>query len=88
MISLTIATYTGAAVVRLYPGYGFATLTGLYIVSIAFFTAGIPLFPLIIGLIVSKGIIGVLDTPWFVWYKRYPGTTGPEKGGAGTCPPE
>lgn len=63
------------------------TLDSVIFVSIAFFAAGIPLLPLIIGQIVSKGIIGVLDTPWFVWYKRYLGTTGPEKGGAGTCPP-
>lgn len=32
MISLTVATYAGAAVVRRYPGYGFVTLTGLYII--------------------------------------------------------
>ncbi|WP_292366764.1 MULTISPECIES: hypothetical protein [unclassified Methanoculleus] len=41
--------------------------------SIAFFTAGIPLLPLIAGQIVSKGIIGVLDAPW---YKRYLGRAG------------
>ncbi|MDK2890937.1 MAG: hypothetical protein PWR21_1569 [Methanoculleus sp.] len=32
VICLTVATYAGAAVVRRYPGYGFATLTGLYII--------------------------------------------------------
>ena len=29
-----------------------------------------PVVPLIIGQIVSKNIIGFLDNPWFVWYKR------------------
>lgn len=50
------------------------TLDSIIFVSIAFFTAGIPLLPLIIGQVVSKGLIGLLDTPWFVWYKRYLGT--------------
>ena len=54
------------------------TLDSVIFVSIAFFTAGIPLLPLIVGQIVSKGIIGLLDTPWFVWYKRYLGDAGPE----------
>ena len=29
-----------------------------------------PVIPLIIGQIVSKNIIGFIDNPWFVWYKR------------------
>ncbi|MDK2990370.1 MAG: hypothetical protein PWR16_1899 [Methanoculleus sp.] len=33
VISLTVATCAGAAVVRRYPGYGFATLTCLYIID-------------------------------------------------------
>ena len=61
------------------------TLDSVIFVSIAFFTAGIPLLPLIVGQIVSKGIIGLLDTPWFVWYKRYLGPTG--AGAPGTAPP-
>lgn len=58
------------------------TLDSVIFVSIAFFTAGIPLLPLIVGQIVSKGIIGLLDTPWFVWYKRYLGDAGPGESGS------
>ncbi|WP_250987282.1 hypothetical protein [Methanoculleus oceani] len=61
----------------------FLTLDSVIFVSIAFFTAGIPLLPLIAGQMVSKGIIGVLDTPWFVRYKRYLGATGAGKAGGG-----
>ena len=32
VISLTIATYVGAVAVKRYPAYGFAALTGLYII--------------------------------------------------------
>lgn len=53
------------------------TLDSIIFVSIAFFTAGIPLLPLIVGQTISKGIIGILDTPWFVWYKGYLGAAGP-----------
>ena len=63
------------------------TLDSVIFVSIAFFSAGIPLLPLIIGQVVSKSIIGVLDTPWFVWYKRYLGAAGPGAGEDGR-PPE
>lgn len=58
------------------------TLDSVIFVSIAFFTSGIPLLPLIIGQIVSKGIIGIIDTPWFVWYKGYLGAMGPEEPGS------
>ncbi len=45
------------------------TLDSLVFVTLAF--AGVmPLLPLIIGQIVSKNIIGLLDTPWFLLYKR------------------
>jgi hypothetical protein len=64
------------------------TLDSVIFVSIAFFSAGIPLLPLIIGQVVSKSIIGVLDTPWFVWYKRYLGAAGPGAGEEGRRPPE
>ncbi len=58
------------------------TLDSVIFVSIAFFTSGTPLLPLIIGQIVSKGIIGIIDTPWFVWYKGYLGAMGPEEPGS------
>jgi uncharacterized integral membrane protein (TIGR00697 family) len=45
------------------------TVDSVIFVTLAF--GGImPIVPLIIGQIVSKNIIGILDTPWFVWYKR------------------
>lgn len=64
------------------------TLDSVIFVSIAFFTSGIPLLPLIVGQIVSKGIIGVIDTPWFVWYKGYLGARGPEEPGVRADLPE
>ncbi|RLG21549.1 VUT family protein [Candidatus Micrarchaeota archaeon] len=45
------------------------TLDSLIFVTIAFYRV-MPIVPLIIGQIVSKNIIGFLDTPWFVWYKK------------------
>jgi len=45
------------------------TLDSLIFVTIAFYGV-MPIVPLIIGQIVSKNIIGFLDTPWFVWYKK------------------
>ena len=45
------------------------TLDSLIFATIAFYGV-MPVVPLIIGQIVSKNIIGFLDTPWFVWYKR------------------
>ncbi|MBD3388255.1 MAG: queuosine precursor transporter [Candidatus Altiarchaeales archaeon] len=46
------------------------TLDSLIFVPLAFAGTGTPLMPLIIGQIVTKNVIGLLDTPWFVWYKR------------------
>lgn len=46
------------------------TLDSLIFVVLAFYGVA-PLGPLIIGQIVVKNLIGLLDTPWFVWYKRY-----------------
>ncbi len=49
------------------------TLDSVIFVILAF--AGVmPLVPLIIGQIVSKNIIGFIDTPWFLWYKRMIGS--------------
>jgi len=45
------------------------TLDSVIFVSLAFYGV-MPVVPLIIGQIVSKNIIGFLDNPWFVWYKR------------------
>ena len=45
------------------------TIDSVIFVTLAF--GGVmPIVPLIIGQIVSKNIIGLMDTPWFVWYKR------------------
>jgi uncharacterized integral membrane protein (TIGR00697 family) len=45
------------------------TIDSVIFVTLAF--GGVmPIAPLIIGQIVSKNIIGLLDTPWFIWYKR------------------
>ena len=45
------------------------TLDSLIFVTLAFYGV-MPVVPLIIGQIVTKNIIGFLDTPWFVWYKK------------------
>lgn len=45
------------------------TLDSVIFVTLAFYGV-LPVVPLIIGQIVSKNIIGFLDNPWFVWYKR------------------
>jgi len=45
------------------------TLDSLIFVPLAFYGV-MPVVPLIIGQIISKNIIGLLDTPWFVWYKK------------------
>ena len=45
------------------------TLDSIIFVTIAFYGV-MPIVPLIIGQIISKNIIGFLDTPWFVWYKK------------------
>ncbi|RLE63592.1 MAG: VUT family protein [Thermoprotei archaeon] len=45
------------------------TLDSVIFVTLAFYGV-MPVIPLIIGQIVSKNIIGFIDNPWFVWYKR------------------
>jgi hypothetical protein len=45
------------------------TLDSVVFVVIAF-SGVMPIAPLILGQIVSKNIIGFLDTPWFLWYRR------------------
>ncbi len=45
------------------------TLDSVIFVTLAF-SGEMPLLPLIIGQIVSKNVIGFLDTPWFIWYKK------------------
>ncbi|RLG56044.1 MAG: VUT family protein [Candidatus Hydrothermarchaeota archaeon] len=46
------------------------TLDSIIFIALAFYGV-MPVVPLIIGQIISKNIIGFLDTPWFVWYKKY-----------------
>jgi len=45
------------------------TLDSVIFVALAFYGV-LPLLPLVVGQIVSKNIIGFLDTPWFVWYRK------------------
>ncbi len=45
------------------------TLDSIIFVTLAFYGV-MPVVPLIAGQIISKNIIGFLDTPWFLWYKR------------------
>lgn len=45
------------------------TLDSLIFVPLAFYGV-LPVMPLVIGQIISKNLIGLLDTPWFVWYKK------------------
>ncbi len=45
------------------------TLDSLIFVVIAFYGT-MPVIPLIIGQLISKNIIGFLDNPWFVLYKK------------------
>jgi uncharacterized integral membrane protein (TIGR00697 family) len=45
------------------------TLDSIIFVTLAFYGV-MPLGPLILGQIVSKNIIGFLDTPWFLWYRK------------------
>jgi queuosine precursor transporter len=44
------------------------SLDSVIFVTIAF-SGVLPVLPLILGQIVSKVFIGLIDTPWFVWYK-------------------
>jgi len=45
------------------------TLDSVIFVTLAFYGV-MPVIPLIIGQIMSKNIIGFIDNPWFVWYKK------------------
>ena len=45
------------------------TLDSIIFVTLAFYGV-MPVTPLIVGQIVSKNVIGFIDNPWFVWYKR------------------
>jgi len=45
------------------------TLDSVIFVTLAFYGV-MPIIPLIVGQIVSKNIIGFIDNPWFVLYKR------------------
>ena len=58
------------------------TVDSFIFVPLAFLGVA-PVLPLIVGQIVSKNIIGLLDTPWFVWYKQMLGKEpGDRKAGA------
>lgn len=46
------------------------TLDSIIFITLAFYGV-MPILPLIVGQIVSKNFIGFLDTPWFVWYKKF-----------------
>jgi len=45
------------------------TLDSVIFVTIAFYGV-MPILPLIMGQMATKNIIGFLDTPWFLWYRR------------------
>jgi len=45
------------------------TLDSFIFIIIAFYGV-LPVVPLIIGQIILKNLIGFVDNPWFVWYKR------------------
>jgi len=45
------------------------TVDSIIFVTLAFYGV-MPIMPLIVGQIASKNIIGFLDTPWFIWYKK------------------
>lgn len=45
------------------------TLDSIIFIIIAFYGV-LPVTPLIIGQVILKNIIGFVDNPWFVWYKR------------------
>ncbi len=45
------------------------TVDSVIFVTLAFYGVA-PVIPLIAGQIASKNIVGFLDTPWFIWYKR------------------
>jgi len=45
------------------------TFDSIIFITFAFY-GRLPLMPLIIGQLVSKNLIGIIDTPWFLWYKK------------------
>jgi uncharacterized integral membrane protein (TIGR00697 family) len=45
------------------------TLDSVIFVTLAYLGV-MPVVPLIIGQLISKNVVGFLDNPWFVWYKR------------------
>lgn len=45
------------------------TLDSVIFVTLAFYGV-MPIIPLIIGQIISKNVVGFIDGPWFVWYKK------------------
>ncbi|MEM1990904.1 MAG: queuosine precursor transporter [Nitrososphaerota archaeon] len=45
------------------------TLDSVIFVTLAFYGV-MPITPLIVGQIISKNVVGFIDGPWFVWYKR------------------
>jgi len=45
------------------------TCDSIIFITLAFY-GRLPLTPLIIGQLVSKNLIGIIDTPWFLWYKK------------------
>jgi hypothetical protein len=47
------------------------TLDSVIFITLAFYgNPGTPLLAMIVGQIITKNVIGVLDTPWFYWYKK------------------
>ncbi|MBS7649681.1 queuosine precursor transporter [Candidatus Bathyarchaeota archaeon] len=45
------------------------TLDSVIFVTLSFYGV-MPVLPLIVGQIVSKNVVGFIDNPWFVWYKK------------------
>ena len=58
----------------LFSDAGNLILDSIIFVTIAFYGV-MPIIPLITGQIISKVLIGWLDTPWFLWYKKQIGDT-------------
>ena len=55
------------------------TLDSFIFVTLAFYgVPGVSVVEMIVGQIVAKNIIGFLDTPWFVWYKKMVGKSSAE----------
>ena len=45
------------------------TLDSFIFITLAFY-GRMPIIPLLIGQLISKNLIGIIDTPWFLWYKK------------------